>query len=88
MKKADNLLRDYVARLSPESLKYLMIRFADRVGPDLSEAINVLSKNYEIDKWLLTAIDGNEFFDMVDMIANQVEKEYNRRGPDVMENVY
>jgi hypothetical protein len=82
MKKNDFVIREYASKLPFDTLRYLCERFKERIGPDLAEAIEVLSKSVEMDKILSSARDADEFFNAVDMIAFFVEKEYGRRNPD------
>lgn len=84
MKKIDFVLKDYVSKLPFDSLKYLFARFDERVGPDLSEAIELISKNPEIDKLLAVAKDYEEFWNGVDAVSAAVEKEFIRRTPDLV----
>lgn len=84
MKKIDTVLRDYVSKLPFDSLKYLFDRFDERVGPDLHEAIDFVSKNSDIDKFLASAKNYEEFWGVVDQVAAHVEKEFIRRTPDLV----
>lgn len=86
MKKSDVVLKEYVSKLSFENLKYLFERFNNRMGSDLSEACSFLLSNPEIDKLLGTAQDGDEFFNIIDTIAVQIEKEFDKRIPDLQHN--
>ena len=51
MRSSNSLLREYVSTLSYKELLFLKTRFSQRVGGDLGEAVNFVSKNEEIDKW-------------------------------------
>jgi hypothetical protein len=84
MKKVDFVIRDYVSKLPFDNLRWLAERFEERIGPDLSEAIEFISKNSEIDKFLGTAKDYVEFWTAVDQVAAYVEKEFARRSPDLV----
>jgi hypothetical protein len=84
MKKIDTVLKDYVMKLPFDNLKYLYDRFDERIGPDLSEAIELISKNSDIDKFLGAAKNAEEFWAVVDLVAAQVEKEFARRTPDLV----
>lgn len=80
MKKPDVLLREYVTRLSDEELDYLYLRFSQRIAGDISEALTLVQKNHEVDRWLCSANSAVEFFDMVDKLAEFVEIETKRRA--------
>ncbi len=84
MKKMDSILREYVAKLPFDSLKYLAERFAERMGPDLSEAIELCAKHPDLDRLFAAATNYEEFWSVVDSIASYVEKEYSRRVPDLV----
>jgi hypothetical protein len=84
MKKTDSLLKDYVSKLSFDSLRFLADRFTQRIGSDLSEAIDFCSNNTEVDKLLSAAKNYEEFWVVVDSIAFAVEKELNKRVPDLV----
>ncbi len=84
MKKIDTVLKEYVTKLPFDNLKYLYDRFDERVGPDLSEAIEFIAKNSDIDKFLGAAKDGEEFWAVVDLVSAAVVKEFARRTPDLV----
>jgi hypothetical protein len=85
MKKTDSLLKEYVAKLSMDHLKYLSVRLNDRIGSDLAEAAEFLSQNSEVDKFLLTSRTADEFYNMLDMVCSCVDREISRRIPDMVE---
>lgn len=84
MKKIDSVIKEYVTKLPFDSLKYLFDRFDERIGSDLGEAIEFVSKNPDIDKFLATAKNYEEFWNAVDMVSSFVEKEFARRTPDLV----
>jgi hypothetical protein len=84
MKKIDVVVKDYVSKLSFDNLKYLVERFSNRIGPDLSECIDFISKNPEIDKLLSATKSGPELWTVVDLVALYVDKELSKRVPDMV----
>lgn len=84
MKKIDSAIKEYVSKLPFDSLKYLYDRFDERIGPDLAEAIEFVSKNPDVDKLLTAAKNGDEFWNAVDLVSSFVEKEFQRRTPDLV----
>jgi hypothetical protein len=84
MKKVDVILKDYVSKLTIENLKFLYIRLNERIGPDLSEAVEFLSMSGEMDKWMMTAEGHDEFFDMTDLVQEYVERELKKRAPELI----
>jgi hypothetical protein len=79
MKKPENMVREYVRRLSDEDLKFINGRLNQRLSNDLSEVLNYLSRANEMDRWLASAKGASELYDMVDMVHSFVEKEGGRR---------
>lgn len=84
MKKIDSVMKDYVSKLPFDALKYLYDRFDERIGSDLSEAIELIAKNPDIDRFLMSAKDYSEFWGVVDHASGYVEKEFTRRTPDLV----
>ena len=82
MKKVDTSIRDYVSKLSFDNLKYLAERFNNRIGSDLSECTDFISKNSEMYRLLSAAKNGEEFFAVLDAVAAAIEREFSRRVPD------
>ena len=86
MKKVDTMLKEYVSRLSMENLKFLNLRLHQRIGSDLAEAIDSLASANDLDRWFGAARSCEEFYDMLDKTQEYVERELNRRIPDVVES--
>jgi len=84
MKKTDFMLRECVSKLPIEELKFIGQRLNERIGPDLAEATEALSRIPEIDRYLSMAQSGDQFFDMVDLIAKQINKELERHIPEIV----
>jgi hypothetical protein len=87
MKKPEVILRECVSKLSEVQLEFLNDRFQQRLSGDIPECLDLISKLPELDRWLASAQSSDEFFEMVDRIADQVLKEYNKRGSKVREEV-
>lgn len=84
MKKVDTSVKDYVSKLSFDNLKYLAERFNNRVGSDLSECTDFISKNSDMDRLLGAAKNGEEFFAVLDAVASAIDREFSRRVPDAV----
>jgi len=84
MKKTDFILRECVSKLPAEELKFLGQRLNERLGSDLAEATEALSHIPEIDKYLSMAQNGDQFFDMIDLVTKQINKELERHIPDIV----
>jgi hypothetical protein len=79
MKKPENMVREYVRRLSDEDLKFLNGRLKQRLSNDLTDVLENLARANEIDRWLGNARGSDDLYDMVDVIQGFVEKECTRR---------
>ena len=79
MKKPEIYLKEYCAKLSYDNVKFLQARLSQRIAGDLSESVDFLGGVREIDKWLSSATDVNQFYDMIDMIQFAVQKEHEKR---------
>ena len=79
MKKAEVLVKEYVGRLSDEHVSFLHSRLTQRYANDVSEALEFVSKANDMDKWLCSASSAAEFYEMLDRIEDQLEKEVAKR---------
>lgn len=79
MKKYNDTVRDYVRRLNDDDIKFLSSRLSNRLGGDLGEAFDLIQCNQDMDRWLSSADNADDFFDMVDIIDNQIQQEVKRR---------
>jgi hypothetical protein len=79
MKKPEIYLKEYCAKLSDDNVRFLQGRLNQRLAGDLPEAVEFLSSFRELDKWLLSASDYNEFYDMIDIVQHIVQKEHEKR---------
>jgi hypothetical protein len=80
MKKADVTLKEYVKKLSDDSLYFLNIRLSQAMCGDRADIADFLSQDRGLDNWLQSATTAEEWFDMVDLVGEFVRKEVNRRG--------
>jgi hypothetical protein len=72
MRSSNSVLKEYVSSLSYKELLFIKTRFSQRVGGDLGEAVNFVSKNEEMDKWLLSAEGAEDFYQMLDVLSVEV----------------
>ena len=82
MKKPEILIRDYVGKLNEDNLKFLNSRLGQRLSGDLPEALNFLSGNHEMDRYLASAKTCDDLYEMTDLIEWAVGKECDRRWSD------
>ena len=85
MKKVDTMLKEYVGRLTVDNLKFLSTRLDQRIGGDLAEAIDAMSTSNDLDKWFDSANSCYELYDMVDKAQEYIDRELNKRIPDLVE---
>jgi hypothetical protein len=79
MKKPEVYLKEYCARLSDDNLKKLQLSLSQRMSGDLAEALIFLGSVREMDKWFSSAESSSELYDMIDAVAEYVNKEHRRR---------
>lgn len=82
MKKLDNMLKDYVSKLSNENLKFIVERLTTRMSGDMADALDFVAKSNDVDKWLQSAKTCMEFYDMADLLLEYGEREYRKRIPE------
>jgi hypothetical protein len=75
VKKSDTILREYVRKISDDDLRFLNMRFSQTLAGDRAEVAEVLAKDKDVDKWLSSATCAVEWFDMLDQMAEYVQKE-------------
>lgn len=77
--KKGDFLKEYATRLTDENLRFLDMRLKHRLTGDLADAVNLLSSSPDMDRHLSSAKGANDFFDMLDTIQKQLEREARRR---------
>lgn len=82
MRNPEVYLKEYCQRLSDDNLRFLATKLGQRLNGDLGDSLEYLSKVREIDKWLSSASNYNELYDMIDLISSFVLKEANNRLSD------
>jgi hypothetical protein len=79
MKKAEVLVKEYVNKLNDDQVSFLHLRLTQKYADDMSQALEMVSKNIEMDRWLCSATSSAEFFQMLDKLEQQLEKEASKR---------
>jgi hypothetical protein len=77
--KANVAVLEYVKKVSDDQLSDLRFKFSQNMSGDRAEICEVLQKDREVDRWLQKANSAEEFFDMLDVIRDQVNQEYSTR---------
>lgn len=75
-----NNVAEYATQLSDDELRWLGLRLTERLGGDLGEAVEFLSKNEKIDAYLKTTNTADELFEATERIREVVTKECKKRG--------
>ena len=82
MKKNDLVLREYVSKLSDENIDFLQTRFEQNRAGDLSDCLDFMSRNQDMDRLLCSASSVDEFYVVIDHIVESVRKEITKREKD------
>ena len=82
MKKSDLVLKEYVSRLSDENINFLQTRFEQNRAGDLSDCLDFMSRNQDMDRLLCSALSVDEFYSVIDQIVESVRKETMKREKD------
>jgi hypothetical protein len=77
--KFSDTAKDYARKLNDDELRFLSLRLSQRLGADLSEAIDVLQRNPDIDYWLSLSKNATEFYEMIDSVDALLQIEAKRR---------
>jgi len=80
MKKTDLFIKEYCQKLSDEHVKNLYNRLTQRMSDDLADVLDFLSNTREVDRWLSSAQGCNDLYDMIDVVAEAIVAEHQRRN--------
>ena len=79
MSENTSVLREYVAELSDDDLKFLEGRLNQRLSGDIAEVLNFLEKNSKVDFVLSKGKSADDLYDAVDLIQEIVGVEVQNR---------
>ena len=74
-KQVADLVRNYVRSLGEGDLGWICNRLRDRLGGDVAEVVNFMSKSPQIDRWLSETRTANELYDCVDIVQRYAEQD-------------
>lgn len=84
MKKIDSVLKQFAGSLTQDELSKLYTRLNQKYEGDLATALAIISQSNhcdgDVNLWLESASNSNEFFEMVDTLTKFINKEYDRRS--------
>ena len=75
-----NIVAEFLQNISDEDLRFVTTRLTDRMVGDLSEVLNYISKNRNIDNFLSSSSSSIEVYDKCDQIRDQAHRECKRRN--------
>ena len=78
--KVPNVVREYVAALTDEELKWLLMRIEQGFAGDSAEVLMMVQRNEAMDGWFKSARGHAEFFSLLDVLHYQLDFESRRRG--------
>jgi CRISPR-associated protein Cas8b1/Cst1 subtype I-B len=74
------VIKNFVERLDQDSLKFVSDRLGDKLHGDMYDVLHFIEKEHkDIDKWLASAKSSDDFYKMVDEIADSVKTELSKR---------
>lgn len=71
---------EYATQLPDEDLRMLGLRLVERLGGDLADALNTMSKCPPLDEYLLSCDTAAGVYDAADKIRDIVLRECKKRG--------
>lgn len=81
MKRSSNeIIRNYTKKLFDNDLDFIASRLIDNYAGDLANCLEFLQKNTEIDKTLDSADGVNDFYDIIDLLRENVLLELRKRS--------
>lgn len=79
MKNYKVMLTEYAKNLNDDELKFLYFRSTQLLCGDRADFVENISRDRDVDRWLVNAESSTEFFDMLDEISSSITEEYNSR---------
>jgi hypothetical protein len=81
VKSIDHQVKEYVKKITEDDLRWLSVRFKERVGADLAEALLLIQERYsELNRLLTNTPNSDAVFNVADVIDKYVTEEIKRRS--------
>lgn len=81
VKSVDHSVKECVKKIPEDDLRWLQIRFKERVGSDLAEALLLIQERYhELNRILSNTPSSDAVFNVADVIDKYVSEELKRRS--------
>lgn len=82
----NDVIKQYVRNLPEEDWKFIYNRLTQRLGGDLGEAVELMEKNAEVDKFLSQASSAMDYYARIDHIDACVQNDLKRRSAVIPAN--
>jgi len=73
-------ISEYLRTLNDEELTFLVTRLSDKLGGDVAEALNFMSKSPSMDTMFRNAQNSDEVFDLCDKVRDMIAKDHRKGG--------
>ena len=81
VKSVDHQIKEYVKKISEDDLRWLSMKFKERIGGDLAEALVMIQDHYgDINRVLSNAPSADSVYDVVDIVDKSLQDELKRRA--------
>lgn len=80
IKKTDTILKEYTKKLSDDILLELNAKISQNLCGDMASVADILSQDKAVDYMLSTASSSDEWYSLIDMLAEVLKKEGQKRG--------
>jgi len=81
VKSVDHQVKECVKKISDEDLRWLSIRFRERVGSDLAEALLLIQDHYnDLNRVLANTPNADAVYEIADIIDKHIQEEAKKRG--------
>lgn len=81
VRSVDHQVKEYVKKISEEDLRWLSVRFKERIGSDLAEALLLIQDRYgDINRLLSNTPNAEAVYEVADIIDKHVQDELKKRN--------
>lgn len=81
VKSVDHQVKEFVKKISEDDLRWLQVRFKERVGSDLADALLLIQDHYpELNRLLANSPNSDAVFNVADVIDKFISEELKRRS--------